>query len=100
MKLAEIIGGMVLLVSATAGTITWSDLRYALRLDTQEKIAGIAAQYQQQREDSTERMIFELEREKARKGKLSDFEEREYRRLLRERQRIREEIQRLLRENK
>ena len=31
MKLPEIIGGVVLLVGATAGTITWSDIRYALR---------------------------------------------------------------------
>src|SRR3990167_5629541 len=98
MKLPEIIGGVVLLVSATAGTITCSDLRYALKLETETKIAGLAVQYQQQREDSIERMIFELEKEKAKRGKLSDFEDREYRRLLRERQRIREEIQRLLKD--
>ena len=40
MKLPEIIGGVVLLVSATAGTITWSDLRYALRLETEEEDRG------------------------------------------------------------
>ena len=97
MKLPEIIGGVVLLISATVGTITWSDIRYALR----QELAGLAAQYQQQREDATDRLIFELEKERAKKkGKLSEFEEREYQRLLREKQRIKEEIQKLLREGK
>jgi len=96
MKLPEIIGGVVLLIGATAGTITWSDLRYALRYE----LAGLATQYQQQREDSIERQIFELEREKAKRGKLSEFEQREHQRLLRQRQQIKEEIKRLLRDNK
>ena len=72
MKLPEIIGGVVLLVSATAGTITWSDLRYALRLETETKIAGLAVQYQQSREETNARQIYELDREKAKRGKLSD----------------------------
>ena len=100
MKLPEIIGGVVLLVSATAGTITWSDLRYALRLETEEKIAGLAVQYQQSREETNARQIYELDREKAKRGNLSDFEEKEYDRLKRERERIKGEIQKLLRENK
>ena len=100
MKLPEIIGGLVLLVSATVGTITWSDLRYALRLETETKLAGLAVQYQQSREETNARQIYELDKEKAKRGKLSDFEDREYRRLERERERIKEEIKKLLKENK
>ena len=100
MKLPEIIGGVVLLISATVGTITWSDLRYALRLETETKIAGLAVQYQQSREETNARQIYELDREKAKRGNLSDFEEKEYDRLKRERERIKEEIQRLLKDKK
>ena len=57
-------------------------------------------QYQQSREETNARQIYELDREKAKRGKLSDFEEKEYDRLKRERERIKGEIQKLLKENK
>lgn len=100
MKIAEIVGGVFLIVSSTTGALVWTDARYASRIATEEAIAGLAVQYQQQREDATDRMIYELEKEKAKKGRLSEFEDREYKRLLRDRQRIKEEIKRLLKENK
>lgn len=67
--------GVVLAISTIGGgALFLGQPPYANRAETEEKIAGVQVQYQQQKQESNDRLIYELEREKAKRGKLSDFE--------------------------
>ena len=93
--------GIVTLISIVGGgALFLGQPPYANRAEMEEQIAAVAVQYQQQKQESNDRLIYELEREKAKKGKLSEFEQREYDRLKKLRKTTEEQIQQLLKEKK